>query len=80
MRDLRPGSIPVLVNVLNDWDQRCVSVLEELQEQVAGVKKAAIEKRRKEEGLEKQRSKLMDEGKGAGGNAKRGVEAERRRR
>lgn len=65
-----------MVNMLDDWDKRCVAVLEELQEQVAGVRKAAVEMRRREEGLERQRAKLMDEGKGAGGTAKRAGEGE----
>ena len=65
-----------MVKVLEDWDKRCVGVLDELQDHIAAVRKAAVERRRREAELERQRAKLMDEGRGAGGNAKRGVEGE----
>lgn len=65
-----------MANVLDDWDKRCVGVLDELQEQIAGVRKAALERKRREEGMEKQRARLMKDPKEAGGNAKRGVEGE----
>ncbi len=73
LRDLPPGCVPLLVGTLKDWDERCVDVLEELQRQVREVRKAALERKRKEDGIERQRAKLMDEGKGAG-SGKRSVE------
>lgn len=73
LRDLRPGCVPVLVKTLEDWDTRCVDVLEELQQQIVGIKKRALEWKWREDGIERQRVKLMDEGKGAS-SGKRSVE------
>ena len=73
LRDLRPGCVPLLVETLEDWDKRCVGVLEDLQRQVQEVKREALERKKRKDGIERQRSKLVDEGKGAG-SGKRGVE------
>ena len=73
LRDLRPGSVPLMIKVLEDWDKRCVVVLDGLQEEVRDIRKAALERKRKEDGIERQRAKLVDEGKGPG-SGKRSVE------
>ena len=73
LRDLRPGSIPLMIKVLEEWDQRCVNVLDELQARVLEVRKMATERKRKEDGIERQRVKLIDDGK-MQGSGKRSVE------
>lgn len=54
LRDLRPGSVPALIEELAAWAARCDDTLAELDDQVAAVKKRAAEResrRRKEEAL-----------------------------
>ncbi|KAF2791741.1 hypothetical protein K505DRAFT_248282 [Melanomma pulvis-pyrius CBS 109.77] len=50
LRDLAPGSLPILQATMQTWSQRCDSALLELEAQVAAVKKAAVDR-------EKQRRK-----------------------
>ena len=53
LRDLAPGSLPALQSTLQTWSQRCDAALADLEAQVAGVKKAAVDRekqRRKKEG------------------------------
>lgn len=56
LRDLAPGSLPVLQSTLQAWSQRCDSALADLTAQVERVKKEALErekmKRKKERALE----------------------------
>ncbi|KAL8836700.1 MAG: hypothetical protein Q9170_002832 [Blastenia crenularia] len=48
LRDLRPGSIPTLISSLDAWNTRCVSVLDDLENQVRDVKHKALERRKRE--------------------------------
>ena len=63
-----------MLTVLNDWDKRCLDVLDDLEGQIGDVRKKAAEKRRRDELLEKHVKKLMaDETKMRGPAGKRGV-------
>lgn len=62
LRDLCPGRVPQLVQTLNRWDARCVSVLGELETQVADVKAKALERRRREQRDEAAVEKLVSQG------------------
>ncbi|KAL8716567.1 MAG: hypothetical protein Q9225_006116, partial [Loekoesia sp. 1 TL-2023] len=69
LRDLRPGSIPTLISTLDNWNTRCVSVLEDLENQVREVKQKALERRKKEVRDEMVVEKLVAEAKkGMGGH------------
>lgn len=75
LRDLKPGSVPQMVSVLEDWDRRCETVLRELEGQVRDVRRKAQDWRRREAEHEKAVAKKMgeaDDGKGKLG--KRGGE------
>ncbi|KAI4169042.1 MAG: hypothetical protein LQ343_005975 [Gyalolechia ehrenbergii] len=63
LRDLRPGSIPTLMSALDNWNSRCVSVLEDLENQVREVKQKALVRRKKEERDEAAVDKLVTEAK-----------------
>jgi len=52
LRDLKPGSVPLMVKVLEEWDARCEGVLGELETKVRGVRTKAGERRRREEAYE----------------------------
>lgn len=73
LRDLKPGSIPRMVRVLEDWDSRCVSVLGELEAQVREVMRGAQEKRKRELEHERAVAKAMGDGEGKGKLGKRVV-------
>ncbi|KAL9610271.1 MAG: hypothetical protein Q9167_005016 [Letrouitia subvulpina] len=60
LRDLPPNGVPRLVSVLEDWDSRCVSVLEELEQQVMAVRQKALERKRREARDEAAMEKLME--------------------
>lgn len=63
-----------MISVLNEWDQRCVHVLSELDDQVKEVKRRALKARRREEANEKATAKLMeDKDSKSKGGGKRGV-------
>ena len=63
-----------MITILNEWDDRCVDVLGQLEEQVKDVKRRALREKRREEANEKATARLMEDkdGKGKGGG-KRGV-------
>lgn len=71
LRDLKPGSIPHMVQVLGDWDSRCVTVLGEIEGQVVEVRRKAQEARKRETEHEKAVSKAMSDGEGKGKLGKR---------
>ena len=48
LRDLKPNSIPQIVAVLDDWNERCVSVLAEIEGQVQNIRAKAAERRKRE--------------------------------
>ncbi|KAI4193370.1 MAG: hypothetical protein LQ350_008351 [Teloschistes chrysophthalmus] len=62
LRDLCPGRVPQLVQTLNTWDARCVTVLGELEAQVAEVKAKALERRKRERRDEVAVEKLVARG------------------
>ncbi|KAF2707266.1 hypothetical protein K504DRAFT_458705 [Pleomassaria siparia CBS 279.74] len=73
LRDLAPGSLPSLKATLETWSERCNSALQELEEQVLAVKKAAVDRekqrRKKERALEvvMQSMEEKNSNKGGGG-------------
>ena len=60
LRDLRPGKIPQMISVLDEWDARCANVLAELEGQVREIRRTALRERRREEANEKAVAKLME--------------------
>ena len=74
LRDPRPGSVPHMISVLNTWDDRCVSVLQDLEAQMRDVRQKALRQRQREEADKTAYNKLLEEkdSKGKGGG-KRGV-------
>lgn len=75
VRDLKPDSVPQMISVLANWDSRCVGVLKEIEGQVKTIRRNAIEKRKKDEAIEKQTRELIGNekgNKGRGGGGKRG--------
>lgn len=48
LRDLQPNSIPQMLVTLNEWSNRCVSTLADLERQIASIK-AEAKRRHKEE-------------------------------
>ena len=70
LRDLRPGSVPRMVSVLEDWDSRCVSVLGEIEGQIREIRRKAQEQRKRDTEHEKAVAKKMgdnEDGKKRGG-------------
>ena len=49
LRDLPPNSIPGMLRTLNEWSERCVSTLEDLEKQIATVKSDALKRHRDEQ-------------------------------
>ena len=79
LRDLKPGSVPRMVSVLEDWDGRCVTVLGEIEGQVREIRRKAQEQKRRETEHEKAVAKRMGEnedGKGKLGKRGGGEEAD----
>lgn len=60
LRDLRPGSVPQMIAVLEDWDSRCVGVLAQIEGQVVEVRRKAQDVRRRELENEKAVEKAME--------------------
>ncbi|CAG8973864.1 hypothetical protein HYALB_00010447 [Hymenoscyphus albidus] len=48
LRDLQPNSIPGMISTLNSWSLRCDSTLADLENQIAGIKAAALQRHREE--------------------------------
>ena len=79
LRDLKPGSVPRMVSVLEDWDSRCVTVLREIEGQVREIRRKAQEEKKRETEHEKAVAKRMGEnedGKGKLGKRGGGEEAD----
>lgn len=79
LRDLKPGSVPLMVSVLEDWDSRCVNVLGEIEGQIREIRRRAQEQRKRETEHEKAVAKKMGEsedGKGKLGKRGGGEEAD----
>ena len=70
LRDLKPGSVPRMVSVLEDWDSRCVSVLGEIEGQVREIRRKAQEQKRRDTAHE--RTVAMRMGENEEGNGKLG--------
>lgn len=67
LRDLKPGSVPRMVSVLEDWDSRCVSVLGEIEGQIREIRRKAQAQKKREVEHEKAVAKKMgdnEDGKG----------------
>ena len=83
LRDLPPGSAPVLINTLSEWEGRCDTTLQELDKRVADIrsnakKRGELEKKRKKEFEAKvegdgdeEEWKVKKNGGNTGGNGKR---------
>ena len=79
LRDLKPGSVPGLVSVLEDGDRRCVSVLGEIEGQVREIRRKAQEQKKRDTEHEKAVARRMGEtedGKGKLGKRGGGEEAD----
>ena len=75
LRDVKPGTVPQMIAIFDDWDARCASVLAGLETQVKEVRSKALTKRRRDDANEKAVAKLTDDKDGGKGKAvgKRGV-------
>jgi COP9 signalosome complex subunit 7 len=56
LRDLRPQSLPTLLQILQTWESRCVSVVSDLEAQIAAIRATAQQRALKE----KSRQDLVD--------------------
>ncbi|ETI19808.1 hypothetical protein G647_08821 [Cladophialophora carrionii CBS 160.54] len=56
LRDLRPQSLPTLLQILQTWESRCVSVVSDLESQIATIRATAQQRALKE----KKRQDLVD--------------------
>lgn len=56
LRDLRPQSLPALLQILQTWESRCTSVVSDLEAQIAAIKATAYQRSTKE----KKRQELVD--------------------
>ena len=72
LRDLKTGSVPRMISVLEDWDSRCVSVLAEIEGQVREIRRKAQEQKKRETEHEKAVAKRMGENEDGKGKWKRG--------
>ncbi|KAL6801145.1 hypothetical protein GGI42DRAFT_39063 [Trichoderma sp. SZMC 28013] len=70
LRDLAPGTIPDMINALQNWAGRCQSTLGDLEEQIKNIREAAItretEKRASDKKLQGLMESLGDSNKGDG--------------
>lgn len=48
LRDLRPSSLPEILRVLRVWESRCSSVVDDIEVQIAGIKKNAAKRKARE--------------------------------
>lgn len=68
-----------MIAVLDDWDGRCGSVLQDLEGRVAAIREKAVERRKRQEGFERARERGRAElearitGSGGAGRGKRGA-------
>ncbi|KAF2813061.1 uncharacterized protein BDZ99DRAFT_473784 [Mytilinidion resinicola] len=80
LRDLAPGALPALSATLAAWSARAGGALDELDAQIAGVRRAAVlrekERRKRERGMETAMALLEEKSGGAkrgpGGNGEEG--------
>ncbi|OCT49904.1 COP9 signalosome complex subunit 7 [Cladophialophora carrionii] len=56
LRDLRPQSLPTLLQILQTWESRCVSVVSDLESQIATIRATAQQRALRE----KKRQDLVD--------------------
>ncbi|GAW11529.1 hypothetical protein ANO14919_008760 [Xylariales sp. No.14919] len=73
LRDLAPGSIPLILNSLREWSGRCTSTLEDLEAQIASIKAAAAKRHSDKKAAAEQSARLVEEEK----NAEQGVHSQR---
>ena len=64
LRDLKPNSVPQMISVFDDWNDRCTKVLLDLEHQIADVRRKAIGRRRSEQEHEKAMDKAFDKAPG----------------
>lgn len=70
LRDLRPQSLPALLQILQTWESRCNNVISDLEGQINGIRNSASQRN----ALQKKRQDVVDaavvvdgtDGKGAG--------------
>ncbi|KAL8803308.1 MAG: hypothetical protein Q9182_003266 [Xanthomendoza sp. 2 TL-2023] len=63
LRDLHPRRIPQLITTLDTWNDRCVSVLDDLENQIRNVREKALERRKREQRDEAAVEKLVAQSK-----------------
>ncbi|MCJ1339259.1 hypothetical protein MMC09_004548 [Bachmanniomyces sp. S44760] len=75
LRDPKPGSVPKVIAILDDWNTRCEGVLGDIEAQVAEVKSAARERRRVEIGRAKaiERAMIREGGESTAGDKDGGI-------
>ena len=73
LRDVRPGGVCGMLEVLEGWEKRCVGVLGELEGEVRQVRRRAGERRGKGAGWEGVVGRAMVEGEKGRGLGKRGA-------
>ncbi|KZF22113.1 hypothetical protein L228DRAFT_268606 [Xylona heveae TC161] len=64
LRDLRPKNVPAMIDVLDDWDSRCVNVLADIESQIRDVRQRTADRRRREQTIENMldRTAMQDKG------------------
>lgn len=60
LRDLQPNTIPQMLVTLNEWSNRCISTLGDLERQIASIKAEAKRRHREEEEWASHVEKLIE--------------------
>ncbi|KAL7906182.1 hypothetical protein GGI35DRAFT_482965 [Trichoderma velutinum] len=60
LRDLAPGTIPDMINALQNWAGRCQSTLGDLEEQIKNIREAAITRETEKRASDKKLQGLME--------------------
>ncbi|KAI9789933.1 MAG: hypothetical protein M1816_005702 [Peltula sp. TS41687] len=76
LRDLSPGSVPRLLDVLTDWHGRCADVLADVEAQIKEVRRRAGERRKADEDMQRAVEKALLVHSEAKGTGKRGAPAD----
>ncbi|KIW31024.1 uncharacterized protein PV07_02708 [Cladophialophora immunda] len=59
LRDLRPHSLPVLLQILQTWESRCVSVVSDLEAQIAAIRATAQQRAMREKARQNEVDSLV---------------------
>lgn len=80
LRDLPPGVLPEMTDLMQEWEARCVGTLESIEAQIMGIRRKAYDERARQEGddamfdaqLARIEERKPGEGPGAGQGSKKG--------